>query len=60
MVTLHKIIEIYKQILYAKILVIHDEFANDMLYDLVLGNLFHANDDYEANKNFEQEGLNDN
>ena len=46
--------EIYKRILYTKILVFHDEFSDDMGYDLALGNVSHANDDYETNRNFEQ------
>ena len=49
--------EIYKRLLYAKILAIHDEFAYDMSYDMALGNVSHGNDDCEANKYLEQHGL---
>ena len=49
--------EIYKRILGAKILVIHDEFAYDMFYDMALGNVSHGNDDCEASKYLKQYGL---
>lgn len=51
--------EIYKWILYTKILVFHDELAHGVGYGMALGNISDANDDYETNRNFEQEGPKD-
>ena len=59
LVTLRKINEIYKRIHYTKILVFHDELAHGVGYDMALGNISDANDDYETNRNFEQEGPKD-
>ena len=59
LVTLHKKMEIYKRILYTKILVFHDELAHGVDYDMALGNISDANDDYETDRNFEQEGSKD-
>ena len=39
---------------YTKILVFHDEFANDMAYNMALGNVSQSNDDYETNRNFKK------
>ena len=46
--------EIYKWILYIKILVLHDEFTYDMDYNIALENVSHADDDYETNGNFKK------
>ena len=46
--------EIYKWILYTKILVLHNEFTYDMDYNMALENVSHANDDFEANRNFKK------
>ena len=46
--------EIYKRILFTKVLGFHDELAYDMVYDMALGNVSHANDDYESNRNFKK------
>ena len=46
--------EIYKRILYTKILVLQDEFADDMDDNMALGNVSHANDDHEAKRNFKK------
>ena len=47
--------EIYKRIPYTKTLVFHNEFADDMDYNMALGNISHTNDDYVANRNFEKQ-----